>query len=680
MAEAGQPEAGRGAGAEERRSRPGAAALFALVLLSVLWAWWAWQDGAYFPVVILPGTIVLCLGAGLLVAFAPWRLRLSLSPPVVVALVALVALAAWAALSALWSPAPDIAVGDGQRIAVYALAFGLGVGLCNLLGPRMKLSLVPLAFAGLFAGVATIIAVSGGDTPLDFLERDGTLDYPLGYRNANAAFFAIALFPALGLASDRDLDWRLRGLALGTATLCLDLALLSQSRASAPAIVVALVVYTIAAPERVRALGWLALAALPAIATVPALTSLYQAGGDSGERLLGVVDEMHGAMTASALTALAALALGLVAARFERRIPVIGSTGARGNRAVAYGLAVLAVVGAVGFVAAVGNPGQWFSDRYDEFKHAGSPDLSDQSSRFVVNLGSNRYDTWRVALHELGENPVKGVGGGGYQYAYLRERREPTDVRDAHSVEMELLSEFGLVGFLLFAAALVAAFVGVLRARRLGPSAAGLGAIAFASASYWLVHTSVDWFWPYPAITAPTLALLGCACAPAVRVQARNRGRPLVRWLLIAALAALALSTVAPFLSQRYVNDAYAEWRTDLDRAYEDLDRARSLNRLNDLPLLAKGSIANAAGDRQVALGAFREAAEQRPEEWATHYLLAQLQARTDLARARDEIRIALELNPLDATIHELAEQLGLDPETGAVAPNRRAGGLTSRS
>ena len=107
--------------------------------------------------------------------------------------------------------------------------------VCNLLGPRMKLSLLPLAFAGAFAGVATIIALHGADRALDVLETDGTLDYPLGYRNANAAFFAIAMFPALGLASDRDLDWRLRALALGTATLCIDLFLLSQSRASIPA-------------------------------------------------------------------------------------------------------------------------------------------------------------------------------------------------------------------------------------------------------------------------------------------------------------------------------------------------------------------------------------------------------------------------------------------------------------
>jgi hypothetical protein len=179
----------------------------------------------------------------------------------------------------------------------------------------------------------------------------------------------------------------------------------------------------------------------------------------------------------------------------------------------------------------------------------------------------------------------------------------------------------------------------------------------------------VDWFWPYPAVTAPVIALLGSACAPAVRRSREpgvGRGRG---WRLgvIAALAVLAVTTVPPFLSARYVDDAYAEWRDDLQRAYDDLDRAQSLNRLNDLPLLAEASIANAAGDRDRALAALLGAEDLRPEEWATHYLLAELSAPDDPARAREQIRIALQLNPLDRTIAALADELGVRPaESGS--------------
>ena len=667
MSDAPPPPAGAGAPETEPRSRLSLAGGIGLLLLGVTWAWWAWQDGAYFAVVLLPGTVLLCAGAVLLIGFAPLRLDLRLSKSVIVALVALVLLALWSLASALWSPAPDTAVGDAQRIAVYALAFGLGVVVCNLLGPRMKLSLLPLAFAGAFAGVATIIALHGADRALDVLETDGTLDYPLGYRNANAAFFAVAMFPALGLASDRDLDWRLRAVSLGSATLCIDLLLLSQSRASIPAMLIALFVYLIASPYRVRALCWLALAALPALGILPALTSLYHAAGEAGDRLPGLTDEMQHAAAMSALTSIIAIALGGAAAAFERRLPGLGSATPRGNRAVAIGLAGLVVAGAIGFVVAVGNPVQWTSDRIDEFEHSGTPDLSQNSSRFVVNLGSNRYDAWRVALSDAGDDLLRGDGGGGYQYSYLQKRRAPSqNLRDAHSVEMEILSELGIVGLGLFVVAIVAAVLGVLRARRLGPSAAALTAVALASASYWLVHTSVDWFWPYPAVTAPTLGLLGCACASAVRAQVRSRGRSPLRIGIVVALVLLAVSAVPPFLSQRYVDDAYAEWRTDLPRAYDDLDTARSLNRLSDLPLLAEGSIAQASGDRERALAAFREAEAKRPEEWATHYLLAELLMRSDRAAAREQIRQALELNPLDVQIQALAKQLQVPVEPAA--------------
>ena len=134
---------------------------------------------------------------------------LRLSKPALLALAALTALAAWTALSALWSPAPDIALVDGERVLLYALLFGLGIWLCNLLGPRMELSLAPVVAGAAFAGVATIIALLGPD-PRDLLESDGTLDFPLGYRNANVAFFAIAFFPAVGLAASPKVDWRAR--------------------------------------------------------------------------------------------------------------------------------------------------------------------------------------------------------------------------------------------------------------------------------------------------------------------------------------------------------------------------------------------------------------------------------------------------------------------------------------
>ena len=68
-------------------------------------------------------------------------------------------------------------------------------------------------------------------------------------------------------------------------------------------------------------------------------------------------------------------------------------------------------------------------------------------------------------------------------------------------------------------------------------------------------------------------------------------------------------------------------------------------------------------GDRARALAALDEATELRPREYAGHYLLAELHAESNPDLARDEILIALELNPLDEQVQSLAKDLGLDPE-----------------
>ena len=176
--------------------------------------------------------MLLCATTVVLAWAAPWRASLRPSRPATIALAALAALGVWAALSALWSPAPDVAIETAQRILTYALAFGLGIWLSTLLGSRLHLALVPLAAAGAFAGIVAVVGMLTGDHVRHYLELDGTLEFPLGYRNANAAFFAIALWPALGLASRRAGAWPVRAAALATATLCLDLAMLSQSRGS----------------------------------------------------------------------------------------------------------------------------------------------------------------------------------------------------------------------------------------------------------------------------------------------------------------------------------------------------------------------------------------------------------------------------------------------------------------
>jgi hypothetical protein len=641
-----------------RLARIERAALPALAILTAVWCWWAAKAGAFFGTVMLPGTIALCGAAILLASAAPWRASLRRSPGAVAGLVGLVGLGVWAALSALWSPAPDVAVTDGQRILMYALAFGLGIWVANLLGDRMHLALLPLAVAGAFAGVVAVVGMLTGDNPGQYLETDGTLEFPLGYRNANAAFFLIAFWPAIALAARAENDWRGRALALAAATLCLDLGLLSQSRGSILGGSAALLVFLALSRERGRILLWLVLAALPALAVIPALVDLFGAA-NSGAPAHSVVDELHAAGGTVAATVVAAAALGAIAALVGRRLPRFRRRAEIANRVTGIGLAAGMVAAVITFVVVVGNPADWLGQRVAEFRSGQAPSTSGSETRFSLNAGTGRPELWRVALLEAGRHPVLGTGAGGYRYVYLENRGPdgPPAAIDAHSVELENLSELGVPGLLLFGCAIVGATWGAVRSRRLGPAAAALSAVSLAAAAYWLVHASLDWFWPYPAVTAPVFALLGSASAPALRLRTARR-RTLGRPALIAAALLLAVSAVPPFLSQRYVNAAYAGWHTDTQLAYDDLARARDLDPLSIDPLLAEGAIARADGDRQRAIRAFREAAADRPEEWASHYFLALLYRQRSPALARSELEAAIRRDPRNPTLEQLRHKL----------------------
>ena len=149
--------------------------------------------------------------------FAPWRIKLSLSRPVVVALAALTALGVWALLSALWSPAPDIAIGDGQRILVYALCLRARGRALQPARPADAARAAsrwrpPGAFAGVIADRSRCAT---GEHPRDCSRPTA--------RSTSRSATATRTPPSSrsrssrrsGSPRDRDLDWRLRAAGAG---------------------------------------------------------------------------------------------------------------------------------------------------------------------------------------------------------------------------------------------------------------------------------------------------------------------------------------------------------------------------------------------------------------------------------------------------------------------------------
>ncbi len=89
--------------------------------------------------------------------------------------------------------------------------------------------------------------------------------------------------------------------------------------------------------------------------------------------------------------------------------------------------------------------------------------------------------------------------------SWREHRTVPLEVRDAHSLYVETLSELGPVGLVLVFALVAIPLVAALRRR--GDPLAVTAAAAFV---VFAAHAGIDWDWEMPVVT---LAGLGCAGA-----------------------------------------------------------------------------------------------------------------------------------------------------------------------
>jgi hypothetical protein len=407
--------------------------------------------------------------------------------------------------------------------------------------------------------------------------------------------------------------------------------------------------------SRLSVLGWIAVCAVPLLPALPLLLDPYSA---AAEGVVGAADELQRAAFVILAEGVAVSLLAVIVIGSEDRFRLSERSSRRIGLAltVAAALAIVVPLGVV--VARDGGPADFLDRRVDELS-SGSPDFRENGTRLGVNLGSERGELWAVAIDEGSARPVLGSGAGGFEYSFLAQRDDPSQLtsEDPHSVFLLMLSELGVIGLALFSLFAAAAALGAWRARRLGPAANALSAAALAALAYWLVHASVDWFWHYPAVTAPVVALLGAACAPALRVlEPGERGR--ARLAAAGALVVLALVQVPLFLSERYVRDG-AEKGADLTAAYADLERAADLNPWSPAPLIKEGELAEAAGEPQRGLAALAEAQERKPEDWTAYYLEARILAQIDPAAARRALDEAERLNPQGQRI--LDAQAALD-------------------
>jgi hypothetical protein len=426
----------------------------------------------------------------------------------------LAALTVWTIISIAWAPLRDAAQADAQRTLLYlggvlagiavlrdrgmaratepVLAFGALIVICEGLSERV--------FPGLFS-------LSHG------ISAAGRLTQPLTYWNAMGIVGAMAFVLFVRLAGDPSRPRLLRLAATAAGPPVALGVYLTLSRGALLAAAIGLVVLLLLVPKREQAGATvlMLIGAIPPVVAGVALSGVRTMHGTLGHReaeglVVLVVLLVSMAVNAGAMQRL--LRWGPIARAPRGPNPTI-------RRLAVGGVLVVAVATAVAFIAAA-------TSRVEI-------DPTQASTAATTRLASTetvRGNFWSVAGSAFGAHPIRGVGAGGFETEWRRQRTILYSTRDSHSLYLETLSELGLVGML----ALLTLIAGVaLCARRAFSLDPGLSVGWIAVVSAWAVHAGLDWDWEMPAVSLFVFALVAAIVAQADAASVPASARVAVR-------------------------------------------------------------------------------------------------------------------------------------------------------
>jgi O-antigen ligase len=607
---------------------PGA---LAAVVVTVVGA----SHGGYYPTAWGPLTLLFLAVAAVALLVRPrpapgWR---ELALPGLLAAIAL-----WALLSAVWG-VPTEAVPEAQR----ALAYAAGVLAFALVLRRER---VPGFLVGVWLGicVVSVDALAGRLFPERFGEYDPINGYrlaePVGYWNTLGVLAALGVLLALCLVVNADGVVVRLAAAASTVPLALTL-YFTFSRGAWVALAAGLLLVLALDPRRLALV-----ASLLVVGPWPALAVLLAASSDplteTGHTLASA--SVHGHEVAAVATGLALGAAGAsaVLAALAPRIRLSPRASAAANAAVAAGLVAIVLAA----VVALGGPARI----WDSFS-APPRETGAQLNERLFDLSNNgRISAWRVALDQAQAHGLVGAGGGSYERFWLEHRGTPLNVRDAHSLYVESLAEYGPLGLALVVALFALPLGMGVRWRRvpLVPAAAGLVAV-------YTVHAAIDWDWEMPVLT-----LVALAAATAVMASSRGPGlddappsgrRRMALLVLVLAVVPVAALGAVGARAEAASSDAAAA--KDYELAASRARRAERLEPWSVQPLLLLGRAEALAGRREEARVAFRRALRREPESWRLWYELAAVSTGAEREAALREARA---LNPLERLLDALDE------------------------
>ena len=408
-----------------------------------------------------------------------------------ISLVGLALFAGWTLASTTWAPIKGDAYQAGVLVFVY---LGVLVAACALLrAPGARRLVEPTLAAGILIVIGYSISERLLPGVLHFhrsASAEGRLEQPLTYWNAMGELAAIGVVLAARIAGDTRRRWALRAVALAA---CAPLGLglyLSFSRGALFACAAGLITLVVALPERAQIRA--ALVALVTVVVSAAASAPF--GGVTG--LSGSLSTRE-AQGAGVLVALVVIAAAAVLVGRRLLVPDPSGTVRLPRHAPLIALCVVCAGLAIAIVAGA-------------HEASGRP-LAGGATR-LTTFESNRYDYWRVALHAFGQQPLRGVGAGGWAVEWLQRRPYAVGAQDAHSLPLQTAAELGIVGLVLLGMFLGGLAGAARRAHRASAAAATGPLAAFVA---YIAHSPLDWDWEMPALTILAMILAGALLAAA---------------------------------------------------------------------------------------------------------------------------------------------------------------------
>jgi O-Antigen ligase len=521
-------------------------------------------------------------------------------------LACLFALTAWMGASTLWSLSPDRSWAYTNRTLAYAAFALVGVVLGAwlrrpaLAGARAAAVLLALLYG--WALLAKCVPALYSD-----YGRIARLRAPIGYWNELAVLGAAGVPVALWLAAPRARPAAARAAGAVLLYAASLVTLLTYSRIGVILAVLAAVAWIVLSHDRVESLAASLLAGIPAGGVFGAALALPGITGDGEPRAVRAHDGWIFALVVlagAAAVGLAALAL----ARRERGAPLSAERRRAVERAAAAGGVVLAGAAVAASVA--------FAHRiWSEFANPATSQISSGTQHLGSLSSSNRWRWWVEEWQAFTEHPLAGTGAGTFQLTDFRLRQSSlVTTTEPHNTPLQFLGELGIVGFLLYLGAAVAAGVGIVAAwrRSAGADRAAVTALGLAVAAF-AAHTVVDMDWNFVAACGPFLLVAGLLLGrrPAARAGVVVARRPLVAAAAVLVGLAGAYSLAAPWLAQRTLATATTA---------SQFHRAHGYDPLSTEVISDWAAVEAVQGHLARALKLYRDEVALEPENGATWY------------------------------------------------------------